>query len=152
MVLLQMQVQDSVAQVADTLSNMYGLSVVDSMIWDSIVIPVALLVLVSLIKYTIGVDVKGIKWIDFFAEMSVDLLTVFGAFIIGRYFVLASSSFTLLLSIGKVLIIVCAIFFNSLLRRSMSQLIMQSKLSYFKIGYKLFLEYLIAICCLALIF
>ena len=72
----------------------------NSDIWGSIIVPFALLLFFSLAKYVVGVGIKDIRWIDFFAEIAIDMLSIFGAFIIGRYVILSSTSLVLISCMG----------------------------------------------------
>ena len=53
-------------------------------LWASLAFPLVVLVVYSLMKYTIGTDLKQIKKLDFFAELPIDILSV-GATLILSY-------------------------------------------------------------------
>lgn len=76
----------------------------------ALLMPFILLVLFSAIKNLVAVGVDSIDSTDFFAEMAIDLLSIFSSFIIGR-FLLESNSPNELLKAFKIigLMSVCVI-------------------------------------------
>lgn len=64
--------------------------------------PLIVLAIFSIVKYTVGVGIDNIDWVDLFAEMAIDLLSIFSSFVIGRY-ILETSSSSLLIGSFKVI-------------------------------------------------
>lgn len=151
MVLLQ-NVNDGLAKAKDAVTMIVNSSGMNVELWGSIAMPIIILVFCSLAKYTIGVGLKEIKWFDLFAEMAIDVLTIFGTFVIGRYFLLTSSQSVLMSSSGKIGIMAVAIVIVAVFRRFANQFLLRSKPSYCGAGIMLFLEYLFDVLCIVLIF
>lgn len=57
------------------------------LLWTSLICPVVLLLMFSLIKYSVGVVREKIQWYRMFAEIPIDLLSIFSALILSRYFI-----------------------------------------------------------------
>ena len=127
-------------------------AVKNSEFWSSIVIPFALLLFFSLAKYVIGVGIKEIRWVDLFAEIAIDVLSIFGAFIIGRYFLTTSTQQVLMSCTGKLAVLIVMAFIVSLLRKGIHSLMSKSEPSYAGIGGLLLLEYALDIFCIIMIF
>lgn len=87
-----MNAADSVSNALDAVA--FGQKVVPML--DMMLLPLIILCLFSSMKNLVAVGAENIDPIDFFAELAVDLLSIFSSFIIGRYFLESSSSSTLL--------------------------------------------------------
>lgn len=101
--LLQLSV-DTAMNVADSVSNALGAVACKQKLvsmLDMLLLPLILLCLFSAMKNLVAVGEEKIDAIDFFAELAVDLLSIFSSFIIGRYF-LESNPSSILLSAVKV--------------------------------------------------
>lgn len=148
MLLLQIQPSDTISRsikaISDT-SEMAG-------IWDSFIIPLAILFFFSLIKYVTGTAFKTVVWFDFMAEMAIDVLSIFVAFVVGRYFLLSSSSDVLISNTGKIFVIVVVAIILSLFRVIVHNCMLKSKPNYWGAGAMLFLEYLFSVICIIMIF
>ncbi len=158
MTILQTSVTDSLsvsrASVTDglslfgvDLSAFIGSSEMNAELLGAIVMPFIILLFCSLVKNVVAVGLKDIKWFDFFAEMAIDLLTIFGTFVIGRYFLITSSQAVLMSSSEKVGILALAIIIVSLFRQAAHYFLKKSKPSYFGAGSMLFLEFLFDVLC-----
>lgn len=69
---------------------------------SAMLMPFIFLLIFSVIKYTVGVGIDKVDWIDLLAEMAIDLLSIFSSFIIGRY-ILETSSSSILINAFKVI-------------------------------------------------
>lgn len=98
MPLLQLSV-DTAMNAVDSVSNAFGVVAhgqkLVSML-DMLMLPLILLCLFSAMKNLVAVGADKIDPIDFFAELAVDLLSIFSSFIIGRFFLESNPSSTLL--------------------------------------------------------
>ena len=118
---------------------------------DVLIMPLILLCIFSAMKNLIAIGTDKIDAIDFFAELAVDLLSIFASFIIGRYF-LENNTSSVLLSAVKVVgfMFVCVIalcFF----RRKIMDLRKTSGDNKKGVGKWLIGEYLLDVVCLVLI-
>lgn len=143
----QTSVTDSLSLFGVDLSALIGSSEMNAELLGAIVMPFIILLFCSLAKNVVAVGFKDIKWFDFFAEMAIDLLTIFGTFVIGRYFLITSSQAVLMSSSEKVGIIAIAILIVSVCRRAAHHLMQKSKPSYVGAGSMLFLEFLFDVLC-----
>ena len=148
MLLLQTQPTDSTSQVLKVVSEVAE----SSGMWDSLVIPIAILVFFSLIKYVSGRIINTHIWFDFAAETAIDILTVFVAFIIGRYFLTTTSQDVLISSMGKIAIISVVAIILSLIRVKVNGYMFRSKPPLLKVGGLLFFEYCLSVFCIIMIF
>lgn len=148
MLLLQAQPTGTTSQFLKVVSEMSK----SSGMWDSLVIPIAILVFFSLIKYVSGRIMNTHIWFDFAAETAIDILTVFVAFIIGRYFLTTTSQDVLISSTGKIAIIGVVAIILSLIRVGVNGYMLRSKPALLKAGGLLFLEYFLSVCCIIMIF
>ncbi len=145
---MQAQPTDTTSQALKVVSDVTE----SSGMWDSLVIPVAILVFFSLIKYVSGRLMNKSIWFDFAAETAIDILTVFVAFIIGRYFLITTSQDVLISSTGKIAIIGVVAIILSLIRVGVNNYMLRSKPALLKAGGLLFLEYFLSVSCLIMIF
>lgn len=67
------------------------------LLWISLICPIILLLIFSLIKYAVGIFRENIQWHRMFAEIPIDLLSIFSALILSRYFI-ADQSLLLIIS------------------------------------------------------
>ena len=148
MLLLQAQSTDTTTQVLKAVSDVAE----SSGMWDSLVIPIAILVFFSLIKYVSGRIMNKNIWFDFAAETAIDILTVFVAFIIGRYFLTTTSQDVLISSMGKIAIISVVAIILSLIRVEVNGYMFRSKPPLLKVGGLLFFEYCLSVFCIIMIF
>ena len=148
MLLLQVQPIDTTSQALKAVSDVAD----SSGMWDSFLIPIAILVFFSLIKYVSGRLMNKSLWFDFLAETAIDILTVFVAFIIGRYYLTTTSQDVLISSTGKIAVIGVVAIILSLIRRGVNNCMFRSKPALLKAGGLLFLEYLLSVCCIIMIF
>lgn len=148
MLLLQAQPTDTTSQALKVVSDVAE----SSGIWDSFVIPIAILVFFSLIKYVSGRLMNKIRWFDFAAETAIDLLTVLVAFIIGRYFLTTTSQDVLISSTGKIFIIGVVGIILSLIRVGVNNCMLKSEPALYKAGGLLVLEYSLSVFCIVMIF
>lgn len=148
MILLQVPESDTTTQTLRVVSNV----IEETGIWDSIVIPVAILLFFSLVKYVSGRMMKRDIWLDFAAETAIDILTVFVAFIIGRYFLTSTSQDVLISSAGKIFIIAVVAILLSLMRVWINGIMLNSKPKLCKAGFLLCLEYVLSVSCIIMIF
>jgi hypothetical protein len=121
-------------------------------VWDSIIIPVAILLFFSLIKYFTGRIAKNRIWFDFAAEAAIDILSVFVTFIIGRNFMSSTSSALLISSTGKIAIIAVVAIILSLIRVGVNKAMLKSNPELVKAGGLLLLEYSLSVSCVIMIF
>lgn len=118
----------------------------------AILLPTLLLLLFSIIKYFIAVAASEIDWHDFFSEMAIDLLSIFSAFIIGRYVVVGSSSETLIMALIMFFLLMISALILSYLRRKMKSLLSRSSdASLCRVLSIIIGEYVVDIVCLVLI-
>lgn len=148
MILLQVLLSDTTAQTLKVVSNVAE----ETGIWDSFVIPVAILLFFSLVKYVSGRMMKRDIWFDFAAETAIDILTVFASFIIGRYFLTSTSQDVLITSAGKIFIIAVIAIFLSLMRVWINGIMIKSQPKLWKAGVLLCLEYILSVSCIIMIF
>ena len=148
MLLLQAQPTDTTSQAMKAVSDIAE----SSGMWDSLVIPIAILVFFSLIKYVSGRIMNKNIWFDFAAETAIDILTVFVAFIIGRYFLTTTSQDVLISSTGKIAIIGVVAIILSLIRVGVNNYMLRSKPALLKAGGLLFLEYFLSVSSIIMIF
>jgi hypothetical protein len=140
----------SVNSVADSLSVVTYAGKLLSMI-DILLLPLIILCLFSAMKNLIAVGADKIDAIDFFAELAIDLLSVFSSFIIGRYFLENNTSSTLLTAfkiVGFMAVCVIALCF---FRRKIMDLRGNSNHTKKGIAFWLVGEYSIDVVCLILI-
>lgn len=149
---LPTSVTDSLSVIKVDLSAFTGATGMNAELLGAIGMPFIILLFCSLAKNVVAVGFKDIKWFDFFAEMAIDLLTIFGTFVIGRYFLITSSQAVLMSSSEKVGIIAIAILIVSVCRRAAHHLMQKSKPSYVGAGSMLFLEFLFDVLCFIVVF
>ena len=148
MLLLQVQPSDTTAQTIKAASDTVGINGV----WDSFIIPIAILFFFSLVKYVTGKVMKRSIWFDFASETAIDILTVFVSFIIGRYFMTTTSQDVLITSVGKILVIVVIAIILSLIRVWVNDFMKKSEPEIWKAGGLLVLEYVLSVFCIVMIF
>ena len=148
LLLQQVQLNDTTSQALKDATDVVKVSG----IWDSIIIPVAILLFFSLVKYVSGRLMKKSIWFDFAAETAIDILTVFVAFIIGRFFLTTTASDVLISSMGKIAIIVVVAIILSLCRVGVNDYMCRSEPAFLKAGGLIFLEYVLSVCCIIMIF
>ena len=87
----------------------------------TMLMPLLLLIIISSIKSLVAVGIDKIDYVDFFAEMAIDLLSIFSSFIIGRY-CLESNTTTGLLTAFRILLFIsiCVIVLCCIRRKVMS--------------------------------
>lgn len=120
--------------------------------WNTLCLPIAFLLFCASLKYFVGVKINEIEWVDFFAELAIDLLAVLASFIIGRYIVESSTNNVLIGCFAKLAWIAVFMVVLSLIRRKVNHLLQRSELQYFAIGFAVLLEYAFVVVCLFLIF
>lgn len=148
MLLLQEQSPVATGQAIKDVSDAAGTIGV----WDSIIIPCAILLFFSLVKYFSGRIVNRNIWFDFFAEVAIDILTVFVAFIIGRHFMSSTTQNILITSTGKIAVIVVVAIILSLIRVGVNDAMLKSEPKLFKAGGLLILEYILSVSSIIMIF
>lgn len=148
MLLLQAQSSSTTAQTIKLVSD--TAEVVG--VWDSFVIPIAIVLYFSLNKYVTGKVIKKSVWFDFASETAIDILAVFVAFIIGRFFLTTTSQYVLILNAGKIFIIAVLSIILSLIRVRVNSMMLKSDPSFWKAGGLLILEYVLCIGCIIMIF
>lgn len=148
MLLLQVQPSDTTSQTIKAVSD----AAVTIGVWDSIIIPVAILLFFSLVKYVSGRISKINIWFDFAAEVAIDILTVFVAFIIGRNFLSSTAQTVLIVSMGKIVIIAVVAIILSLIRLGVNNAMQKSAPECIKAGGLLLLEYCLSVGCIIMIF
>lgn len=148
MSLLYVQPSDTIRQTIKAVSD-----VAETIgVWDSIITPVAILLFFSLVKYGYGRIMKKSTWFDFAAEMAIDILAVFVAFMIGRNFLSSTAPVILITSTGKMAIIVAVVLILSLIRGSVNNAMQKSEPKFIKAGGLLLLEYCLSVGCIIMIF
>lgn len=148
MLLLQAQPSDSTVQTIKAVSDAVGVNGV----WDSFIIPIAILLFFSLVKYVTGKVMQKNIWFDFASETAIDILTVFVSFIIGRFFMTTTSQDVLITSAGKIFIVVVIAIFLSLIRVWVNEFMKKSEPEIWKAGGLLALEYVLSVLCIVMIF
>lgn len=148
MLLLQVQSSDTTQHAIKAVSD----AAETIGIWDSIIIPIAILLFFSLVKYVSGQISNRSLWFDFAAEAAIDILTVFVAFIIGRYFLSSTAQTVLIISTGKIAIIAVVAIILSLIRVGVNKAMLKSDPQYVKAGGLLILEYILSVSCITMIF
>lgn len=119
---------------------------------SAILMPLLVLSIFSVVKYTVGVGIEKIDWIDLFAEMAIDLLSIFSSFIIGR-FILETSSSSLLIGAFKVIgVMALGVLILCLLRRCVGKERTTSTVRIGRIRWYIVAEYGIDVLCLILMF
>jgi hypothetical protein len=148
MLLLQVQQPDTTGYAIKAVSD----ATETVGVWDSIIIPIAILLFFSLVKYVSGRIANRSLWFDFAAEVAIDILTVFVAFIIGRYFLSSTPQNILITSMGKIVVIVVMAIILSLIRGGVNDAMLKSDPKLFKVGGLLLLEYILSVSCIIMIF
>ena len=119
---------------------------------SAILMPLLVLSIFSVVKYTVGVGIEKVDWIDLLAEMAIDLLSLFSSFIIGR-FILETSPSSLLIGSFKVLgSMALGVIFLCLLRRCVGKERATSTVRMGRIRWYIAAEYGIDVICLFLMF
>ncbi len=122
------------------------------MLLGVMLMPLLILAIFSIVKYTVGVGIDNIDWIDFFAEMAIDMLSVFSSFIIGRI-ILETSPSGLLIGAFKILgFMALGVIVLCLLRRLVKKERNTSNVRMGRIRWYIVFEYGIDIICLMLMF
>lgn len=139
-----------VDSVANTLSATTQAAKIFSML-DVLIMPLILLCIFSAMKNLVAIGTDKIDAIDFFAELAIDLLSIFASFIIGRYFLENNTSSVLLTAVkvvGFMLVCVIALCF---FRRKIMDLRGTSGDNKKGVGKWLVGEYVLDVICLFLI-
>lgn len=142
-----MKTIDSVANSSSVATNAGNLL---SML-DILLLPLIILFLFSAMKNLIAVSTDKIDAIDFFAELSIDLLSIFSSFIIGRYFIENSTSSALLTAFKIVGFMAVCVITLCFFRRKIMDLRGNSNYTNKSVAWWLVGEYLIDVFCLFLI-
>ena len=112
--------------------------------------PFLLLVIFSMGKYIVAVGVDKIDYYDFFAEMAIDLLSIFSSFIIGRFIIKTNTqaglitAFNILAFMALCAIILCVVRRKVMSMRAISNVNMKN------VGLVVASEYLVDVTCLIL--
>ena len=116
----------------------------------AMLMPLIILAIFSSVKYIVAVGVEKIDYCDFFAEMAIDLLSIFSSFIVGR-FIIETNSQDGLISAFKILALMafCAIAL-CVVRRKVMSMRMVSGNNMKTVGWLLAFEYLVDAVCLIL--
>lgn len=116
----------------------------------AMLMPLIILAIFSSVKYIVAVGVDKIDYCDFFAEMAIDLLSIFSSFIVGR-FIIETNSQDGLISAFKILALMafCAIAL-CVVRRKVMSLRAASDVDMKIVGWLLASEYLVDTVCLIL--
>ena len=118
----------------------------------ALLMPFILLIVFSLIKGLVGVKVDEVDWYDFFAELAIDLLSIFSSFIIGRYILENSSSGVLIGSFEVIGIFAIGVLILSFVRRLVKKLCVTSNANMSCVKYLVMAEYGVDLFCLFLFF
>ena len=119
---------------------------------SAILMPLLVLSIFSILKYTVGVGIEKIDWINLFAEMAIDLLSIFSSFIIGR-FILETSSTGLLIGAFKIIgFMALGVLVLCILRRFVERERSTSTARIGRIRWYIVAEYGIDVLCLFLMF
>lgn len=153
MILLQVVANGATKAVAETVGDVVqATSPETTVLLSAILMPFLVLTIFSLVKYTTGVGIENVDWIDFFAEMAIDLLSIFSSFIIGR-FILETSSSGLLIGAFKVIgLMALGVLIACVLRRYVSKERASSNVRIGRISLYIVAEYGIDAICLILVF
>lgn len=84
MIFLQIIVNSAANDTVSTVTNVASSNGVLLML-EALILPLIVLAVFALVKYFVAVGVDEIDFIDLFAEMAIDLLSIFSSFIIGRF-------------------------------------------------------------------
>ena len=116
----------------------------------AMLMPLILLVIFSSVKYIAAVGVDKIDYYDFFAEMAIDLLSIFSSFIIGR-FIIETNTQAGLITAFKILALMtfCAIVL-CVVRRKVMAMRATSGVKMRTVGWIVASEYLVDTVCLVL--
>lgn len=153
MFLLQIAIDGAAPIVTEVTGEAGQASSPDSLAFlGAMLMPLIVLAIFAIVKYTVGVGIDKVDWIDLFAEMAIDLLSIFSSFIIGRY-ILETSSSSLLIGAFKVIgLMALGVLFLCLLRRFVARERATSIARLGKIRWYIAAEYGIDILCLVLMF
>lgn len=121
-------------------------------LFGSLLMPFVLLIVFSLIKGLVGVKVDEVDWYDFFAELAIDLLSIFSSFIIGRYILENSSSGILIGSFELIGIFAIGVLILSFVRRLVNKLCLTSNANMSCVKCLVMAEYGVDLFCLCIIF
>lgn len=119
---------------------------------SAMLMPFIVLTIFSVVKYTVGVGIDKVDWIDLLAEMAIDLLSIFSSFIIGR-FILETSSSSVLINAFKVIgLMALGVLVLCVLRRFVGKERSTSTVKINRIRLYIAAEYVIDALCLILMF
>lgn len=152
MYFLHTQSPDSTEYLLDSISELSQAAGFNIELWLSIGMPIILLIVCSILKHTVGVGLKEIKGFELFTEMAIDLLPIFGAFIVGRFFLESTGTRVLLSSILIVGVIAAVTMIVTIFRRFADYWKRGSATNVYKAFGFLVAEYLLDIGCVILIF
>lgn len=150
MSILQVSVSDSLSQ-EDILTGFVDYSIMNVEVLDSVFLPIIILIICSLVKYVVAIELRSIDWFGFISEMAIDLLTIFGSFLIGQYSLVSSRPGAFQFVMAKVGIIAIALIIVSILRRAAFYFKQKSTPSYFEAGSMIFMEYLSVCVCFVIV-
>lgn len=114
----------------------------------AMLMPLILLVIVSSIKYIAAVGVNEIDYCDFFAEMAIDLLSIFSSFIIGRYIIETNTQAGLITAFKIIALMALCVIALCVFRRKVMSMRSASEVNMKRVGRIVAFEYLIDFICL----
>lgn len=144
---------DSIAQtigrVNNVLINRPDITTQD--ITDALLLPFLLLVIFSLVKYFVGVNVHDFDKYGYFTEMPIDVLYIYVSFLIGRFIIVGNLPDVIKKALFILAIIVICYLLTCILRQRVLSCLGTSSFSLWKVIITIVLEFVIAISCLFLI-
>lgn len=153
MILLQVAADSVIRGTTQIAGDAVSLSSHEIMVLlSAMLMPLIVLAIFSIAKYTIGVGIDKIDWIDLFAEMAIDLLSIFSSFIIGRYILETSTSSLLIGSFKVIGAMALGVIILCILRRCIIKERFTSTVRMNRIKYYIVAEYSIDAICLILMF
>ena len=117
----------------------------------AMLMPFILLVIVSSVKYIAAVGVDEIDYCDFFAEMAIDLLSIFSSFIIGRYIIETNTQAGLITAFKIIALMALFAIALCVFRRKVISMRSASSVSMKRVVWMVTFEYFVDIICLILI-
>lgn len=116
----------------------------------AMLMPLILLVVVSSVKYIAAVGVDEIDYCDFFAEMAIDLLSIFSSFIIGRYIIETNTQAGLITAFKIIALMALCIIALCVFRRKVMSMRATSVVTMKRVGWIIAVEYIVDFICLIL--
>ncbi len=125
-------------------------STIECAMLGAMLMPLILLVIVSSVKYIAAVGIDEIDYCDFFAEMAIDLLSIFSSFIIGRYIIETNTQAGLITAFKIIALMALCVIALCVFRRKVMSMRSASVVNMKRVVWIVAFEYFIDTICLIL--